>query len=63
MIVERIKKLCVERGTTLAEVERSVGLGNGVIRRWDELSPRTDNLMKVAEFFGVTLDSLAREDG
>lgn len=63
MIVERIKKLCVEHGTTLAEVERSVGLGNGVIRRWDELSPRTDNLMKVAEFFGVTLDSLAREDG
>ena len=58
MILEEIRKLCADRKITLAALEREVGLGNGVIARWDNMSPRVDNIKKVADYFGVSVDSL-----
>ncbi len=58
MIVENIKRLCSERGMTLASLEREVGIGNGVIARWESGSPRVDTLQKVADYFGVTVDAI-----
>lgn len=43
---------------TFAEVERAVGISNGQIRRWDRVSPKSENLKKVADYFGVTTDFL-----
>lgn len=57
-LVERIKGLCKERKITVAELERSVGIGNGVIRRWDDRTPASDKVIAVAEYFGVTTDYL-----
>ena len=57
-IVDRIKKLCDEHGTNFAEVERKVGLSNGQIRRWDNASPKLENIEKVADYFDVTVDYL-----
>lgn len=61
MIVNNIKALCKQKGVSLSEVERATGLGNGVIRRWDEGSPRLDRIKLVADYFGVTVDSLLKE--
>lgn len=61
MIATNIKRLCDARGTTFCEVERATGLGNGVIRRWDESSPRIDKLKLVADYFGVTVDELMKK--
>ncbi len=58
MIVANIKALCQEKRVSLAEVERATGLGNGVIRRWDEVSPRVESVKRVADYFGVTVDDL-----
>jgi transcriptional regulator with XRE-family HTH domain len=63
LILENISALCKDRGVTIAEVERSTGLGNGTIRRWNELNPRTDRLKLVADYFGVTVDDLLKEGG
>lgn len=57
-IVDKIKKLCDEHGTSFAEVERNVGLSNGQIRRWDNASPKLENIEKVADYFDVTVDFL-----
>lgn len=62
MIAENVKRLCVERGITFAELERQLGLGNGVIARWGEIRPRVDRLKLVADYFGVTVDELLKED-
>lgn len=62
MILEKIRALCKGRGITLAELERSAGLGNGVIARWGETNPRIDKLKAVADFFGVTVDELMKND-
>lgn len=60
MILTNIKRLCEDRGMTLAALERAVGIGNGVIADWAKGRPRVDLLMRVADFFGVTLDELVK---
>jgi transcriptional regulator with XRE-family HTH domain len=57
-VVERIKELCRESKITLAELERSVGIGNGIIARWKKSTPKADNIEKIAVYFGVTTDYL-----
>lgn len=57
-MLEKIKVLCEERKISIAQLERETSLGNGVIGRWGESSPRVDNLKKVADYFGVTMDDL-----
>lgn len=62
-IVDRIKELCEAHHTTFAEVERRIGLSNGQIRRWDKASPKFENVEKVADYFGVSVEYLrGRED-
>lgn len=58
MIFDNIQALCVEHGTNVSELERKLGFANATIRNWDKSDPRTSNLKKVADYFGVTLDSL-----
>lgn len=64
MLLENITRLCKEKNLSIAKLERETGIGNGTIGRWDESSPKVDTLKKVADFFGVSVDSLlvAHED-
>ena len=59
-LVERIKKLAKEHGTNLANLERALGISNGVIRRWDNASPTCDKLLRIADYFSVSVDELLR---
>ena len=58
MLLENIKRLCDDRHTSIAAVERATGLGNGVIARWDKSVPRLDSVSVVADYFGVTINDL-----
>lgn len=58
MLLRKIRKLCSERDTNISEVERKCGLANATIRRWENSSPSADNLAKVADHFGVSVDYL-----
>ncbi|MEY9980357.1 helix-turn-helix domain-containing protein [Lysinibacillus sp. RC79] len=57
-LVKRIKLLCDERKVTFAEVEREINISNGQIRRWDNVSPKSETLQKVADYFDVSTDYL-----
>lgn len=57
-LTTRIKDLCDSRSISIAELERTVGLSNGQIRRWDKVSPRSESLQKVADYFNVSIDYL-----
>lgn len=61
-LLENIEELCKKRNTNLTKLERDLGIGNATIRRWDESSPRVDTLQKVADYFGVTIDELIKEE-
>lgn len=57
-LVERVKRLCEEKGTTFAALERALDFGGGSIRKWDKAVPAGDRLAKVADYFGVSVDYL-----
>lgn len=58
MIYENIVLLCKKAGISIARLEAETGIGNGTIGRWKKSSPNIDNVKKVADFFGVTVDRL-----
>lgn len=58
-IKERIKALCVERDLNLPKLEEALGFGNSTISKWDKSSPSLDKVIKVADFFDVSVDFLA----
>lgn len=62
--VENIKAVCKERGTTIAQVERALGMGNGVIARWATMrgTPALDRVQAVADHLGVPVSRITGED-
>lgn len=63
LLLRNIVSLCKRQGICIANLEKAVGLGNGTIRGWAKSSPRIDAVKKVADFFGVSVDSLISESG
>lgn len=63
MIYENIVRLCKERDIRIAKLEQECDLGNGTIGGWKNGKPRVDLLKRVADFFGVTIDELLKEEG
>lgn len=59
MLISNIMSLCQQHHMTIAKLERTIGLSNATIRRWDKASPSVANLTKVADYFDVSLDWLA----
>ena len=62
MIYTNVVTLCNARKISVAKLEREIGLSNGTVGKWKKTSPTIDNVVKVAEFFGVTIDSLVSEE-
>lgn len=58
MLLENIRARCADRGITIAELERKTSIGNGVIAKWKDGTPRLTSVQKVADFFGCTVDDL-----
>ena len=61
MLYEAVLKLCKENNMTVSALERELKLSNATIRRWKTASPTIANVMKVANFFGVTIDDLVND--
>ena len=57
-IVDRIKELSAAKNMTIAELERKFDFANSSIRKWDNQSPSSIRLQKVAEYFNVSVDYL-----
>lgn len=58
MIVKNISGLCRQRNISIARLEKALCIGNGTIGRWEKSSPTVENLKKVADYFGVTVNDL-----
>lgn len=61
MIYTNVQNLCREKGITVAQLERELGLGNATIRGWKNSSPTVERLKAVADYFGITVDALISE--
>jgi len=62
--VKNIRNACRLSGITLAELEREIGIGNGVIAKWEngKKSPPLDRLQMIARRFGMTVEELSTPD-
>lgn len=61
MIFEKIQSVAMEKGLSIAEVERRANIGNGTISKWKTSSPSVDNLNKVAKVLDVDINTLMPE--
>lgn len=55
---EKISNLCLQKEITVTRLEETLRFGRGTISKWKESSPSVDNLKKVADYFGVSIDYL-----
>ena len=63
MLLENIKKLCASRKISLSALEKTLGFGNSTIAKWANCSPTVEKLSLVADYFGVSVDSLLQKPG
>lgn len=61
MIYENICYWAKKRGLTFHQIEKRGVIGNGVIARWKNSKPSIDNLQKVANVLGVSVNTLLKE--
>lgn len=62
MLLEKIKRMCAERGITTYRLAIDCGLTGGAIDKWDKSIPNVQSLKAVADYFGTTMDELLQED-
>ena len=62
MIYENIVRLCKEKCVSISRLEKECALGNGTIKGWLISSPSVSNAKKVANYFGITVDELIKEE-
>lgn len=58
----KIKELRLERGLTKVQLAKELGVNKRTILRWEQdmMSMSLKNAVKVAEFFGISLDELVK---
>lgn len=52
----KVENKAKEKGISITSLEKTLGFGNGTIRKWETSSPTVDKLKKVADYFGVSVD-------
>ena len=57
-LYNRIKSLALRKKISLAELERKLGLSNGMISKWKKYDPNVSNIVPIANFFNVSVDYL-----
>lgn len=62
ILYEKVKSLCKQSKTTVTELERVLGFGNGTIHKWEKGQPSIEKVKMVADYFGVTVDLLISDD-
>lgn len=55
---EKIKQLCKMNEISFSRLEKELKLANGSISKWKKIVPGIDKVIKVANYFNVSVDDL-----
>lgn len=55
---QRIKELCKKNNISVRQLEKQLGLSTGSVSKWEKSIPRADTLLKVANYFNVSIHYL-----
>lgn len=63
-ITQRINRLLKEKKTSAAQMARELGFSSGLYTQWrhGQQTPSPDKLIKMADYFGVSVDYLLGHD-
>lgn len=63
MFKKNFVNLCIKKGISPSQVCKAIGLSNSVYSQWDDNSvPRRTTLKKIADYFGVSPESLLTDE-
>lgn len=62
ILVQNIRKLCVEKNIKITALEKALGFPQGRINKWTDSTPSIDKVAAVADYFHVTIDSLLKNN-
>ena len=57
-LVKRIKQLCIQQHISLHRLDMEVGFSKSSISKWDVNVPSVDKVLKIADYFDVSMDFL-----
>lgn len=57
-IVESIKELCKSNNITVSQLEKNIGLSQGLVSKWVNTTPSFDKIVDIADYFHVSLDEV-----
>lgn len=57
-VLDRIKELCKAHSITISRLEDDLNIGKNSIYTWKTKNPSSEKLVKVADYFNVSIDFL-----
>ena len=57
-MLDEIKEICKTKGITIQDLEAAVGVSKNAMYRWDKNAPSVDKVKAVADYLGVSVDTL-----
>ena len=61
-IYDNIKHLCKEQGITVKQMEEALDITRSSVCRWNNNPPTLNSIIKVANYFNVSIDGLIGRD-
>lgn len=58
IIVDSIKKLCKDKNITVSQLEKEIGLSQGLVSKWMNTTPSLDKVVDIADYFHVSIDEV-----
>ena len=56
-----VQHLCLDRGISVAQVERDLNFGKNTIGHWDKSMPKVDKFMAVCKYFDANPDEIMKK--
>ena len=60
---ENIKRIAKEKGVKITQMENDLGFSEHYISKWDKYNPSIDKVAAVADYLGVSIDTLVGYEG
>lgn len=51
-----VRELAKSKNMTISSLENELSISNGTLKKWAKSAPNSTNLLKVADYFGVSVD-------
>lgn len=62
MLYENIKNIASNKGISVNRIETDLKLGKAVISKWNKNRPSVDKVALVANYLGVSIETLVKDD-